>query len=122
MATALNNPTHPLAVAVSKMIKNNSQIGAFRALTNGEADAALLDEGELNEALAGMFTGPTEGAGGEFYEGHGPFKRIEETVYGTVGKVLDERGFPKKPGPTGGPIGGSGSASGGSGGGGGNAE
>jgi len=90
--TLLNKPNHPLTVAMTKLVKNNSQIGAGRALLDPSADAALLSEEELEAKL----NDPEW-----VYKNSGLYQRFVETTYEQVGKVFDERGFPK-PKPTGG--------------------
>jgi hypothetical protein len=75
-AAALGTKDSALQVAMSKLMKNNAQIGAANA---------------LNESYA-----TTEGS---FYKGDGPFARFRDTVWEQVHKVLRERGVGTEPPP-----------------------
>lgn len=93
IAVTLNTqPNHPFTVAVTKLVKNNAQIGAYRAITDPGADAALVSDDELAAAIEAQYAG-----GGSFYQGYGPYARLNETVYEQVNKVLEERGIGKPP-------------------------
>lgn len=87
MAATLNTkPNHPFTVALTKLVKNNAQIGAGRALLDPSVDAALISEEELDvKLLDPNWT----------HENAGLYQRFTESTYEQVGKVLDERGFPK---------------------------
>lgn len=92
MAAALNNGNHALAQAMARQVKSNSQEGTRRAIASPELDPFIVDEGEMEARVQKVF-----GAGGDAYMSHGLFARLDETIYGTVNKVLDERGFPPAP-------------------------
>lgn len=88
IADALWDPSSDLSGAMSKLVKNNSQIGTARAMADPSVDPFIVDEGELDAKVKQIFAGTTD-----FYSSPGVYARLDQTIYGTVNKVLDERGL-----------------------------